>query len=260
MPECVEVEITRRKLEPLIVGRRLCRVRLLDALLERPADFGRYSGVLRAIDRRGKALRFVLAEDRSFTLWLGMTGSLQVNADAARPPRLVLEFDGASCSLIDPRRFGRVSWQGRLPAGWDVLSAISRLQPPREFEESFCASKARIKALLMDQDKIAGLGNIYANEVLFDAGIRPWRRACSLSREETGRLWASLRRILGRALRDGGISMRDFYHPDGRKGAFQNRFTIYGLKKGSPCPRCGAPVKVVLTAQRSTFFCRNCQK
>ena len=279
MPECVEVEIIRRKLCRALMGKTLRAVAIYDSLLSSPNHGKSWQGSLTAIERRGKALRFVIDGRKVFTVRLGMSGSLQLQAGsgqrekpefnspvfrfpfpASRAPRLAFEIDGIRCVLIDPRRFGRISWEGDEPRGWDILNAISGSGAPAAFGLVFESSRARIKSLLMDQNKIAGLGNIYANEILYAAGIHPSRMACRLTSGEVKSLWRSARQVLSAALRAGGSSMRDYYHPDGAKGSFQEEFKIYGRRKGALCLRCRTAIKVLMISQRSTFYCPKCQK
>lgn len=172
---------------------------------------------------------------------------------------MVLQFDSIECALVDQRRFGRIWWNGVLPKGWDILGSIEEKKTPAAFRQIIETSKGGIKNLLMDQKKIAGLGNIYANEILYKAGVHPKRTASRLVNGKVDALWSAAREILALSLVRGGISVKNFYHPDGQRGKFQERFSIYGRRKQS-CRKCSGPIKVTVIAQRSTFYCPQCQK
>jgi len=261
MPECVEVEIVRRRLERLVTGRRLTGVEILDPRL---GHWNGSRGRVAAVRRHGKTLLVELEGGPTLALRLSMSGCLLEEVPyrriADRPPRLVLDFEGCRVQMLDPRRLGRL-WKprGSLP-GWDVLAHRNSSALPEPFEALSRASHARLKSFLMDQRRVAGLGNAYANEILFSAGISPLRRASSLTRRERALLWEAIRRVLSRGLRAGGISMRNFFHPDGTRGRFQNYFRIYRKKPGAPCGRCAGAIRVRMLAQRSTFWCPRCQK
>ena len=264
MPEGIEVEITRRKLEASLARQRLRSIDILDKRLARSAPVSMPFNIrLNNITRHGKVLLFNLENGKNFSLSLGMSGSIlcqDVNvASNNTKPRLVMNFENKKCSFFDVRRLGRFFYPGKIPIGWDILSHTTELAAPKSFESVLSASVSPVKTLLMDQNKIAGIGNIYANEILFEAQIRPLRRASSLSSKQKQYLWQAARKILNQALELGGSSIKDFVHPDGQKGSFQRAFKVYAKKKSEPCPRCAKPLKVIQLNQRATIYCV-CQK
>ncbi|MER3536986.1 MAG: DNA-formamidopyrimidine glycosylase [Thermus sp.] len=268
MPELPEVEVTRRKLYPLVVGQRLF-------LSHR--DPGRYRGTdtaegQRVLDlfRRGKYLLFQL-ERHELVLHLGMTGGFLLWPQGAsrkeEPPhtRVVFRFGKTPLYFTDPRRFGRI-WvveQGN----YREIPLLQRMGP-EPLSELFTLDrflkdlrrKALLKPLLLSQEVVAGLGNIYADEVLFQAGLRPDRPAHTLSQEEAQRLFRAIREVLEEAIRLGGSTLQDrtYRQPDGEAGAYQTQHQVYG-RAGKPCPRCGAPILRVRLGGRSTHFCPRCQ-
>ncbi len=262
MPEGIEVEITRKKLEASLGHQLLRSIDILDARLAYPVPQSiAFNVKLLSIARHGKVLQFNLENGSNFSLSLGMTGSILCREAAKNnaQPRLMMNFANKQYGLFDVRRFGRFAYPGKLPQGWDVLSHLGQRQTPKTFCSILAQSLSAIKTLLMDQNKIAGIGNIYANEILFEAKIRPSRRANSLSLLESRQLWRAARKILRKALALGGSSIKDFRHPDGKKGAFQHVFKVYGKKQSEPCPRCEKPLKVTRLGQRATIYC-SCQK
>ncbi len=262
MPELPEVETVRRSLLP-IVGARIEGVEVREPRLRRPVapDFERQLAgrVVRRIERRGKYLLFHLSDDGALLAHLGMSGALLLQeigtARAAHDHVAIRLADGRQVTFNDPRRFG-----------------LLRVGPPDEFVElnnvgpdplsdafavdDFVAlargRKKPVKNLLMDQRALGGIGNIYANEILFRAGIRPGRQARRLTRAELGRLFESTRAVLSSAIRLGGSSISDYRDGDGRPGYFQLRLKVYD-RAGKPCLRCHAPVRRVVHAGRSTF-------
>jgi formamidopyrimidine-DNA glycosylase len=271
MPELPEVETTRRGLEPLLVGQRVHAVVVRNRALRRPVprDLGRRLAgeTIRAVARRGK---YLLLECRSGTLivHLGMSGSLWV-VNGATPPGphdhldLVLAGD-LVVRLRDPRRFGLVLWQRRGARTHRLLADIG----PEPFSPQFDGARlyralrgreAPIKNVLMGGRVVAGLGNIYANEALFRAGIHPRTPARRLSRARCERLVDKIRETLAAAIRAGGSTLRDYVAADGRAGLFQSDFMVYD-RGGEPCPRCGTTVRTLRLGQRSTFYCPRCQR
>ena len=270
MPELPEVETTRRGLEPRLDGKILEAVEIRDRRLRWPipAELGaRLAGRrLLSIKRRGKYLLFDFGG-----LWqivhLGMSGSLRfVGRDepAALHDHVDWQFSGGeTLRLRDPRRFGAVLL-GDDPASHPLLAHLG----PEPLTADFTAAhlhaachgrKTAIKNLIMDSRVVVGVGNIYASESLFRAGIRPGRAAGRLTRAECGRLADAIKTTLQNAVDAGGSSLRDYVATDGELGYFQLHTRVYD-RAGLPCKVCGTPIKKLVTGQRSTFYCPVCQK
>src|SRR3989338_7460263 len=213
MTECVEVEITRRKLANLVTGQTLRKIHIHDDLLGRLN--GRF-GKIKAVDRHGKTLWFHFDSGESFGLRLSMSGSLledyAFKRIADRKERMRLLFGSKSFYLLDPRRFAKLEQFYPLrQKGWDILSAIDQTAITLDLERILKVSRAGIKNLLMSQSKIAGLGNAYTNEILFRARISPRKKARCLIPLERRSLWNAAKAVLKRSLRAGGISMRNYF-------------------------------------------------
>ncbi len=274
MPELPEVEVTRRRIAPLVLGRTIVGV---DASGVRPVFLTRPERLrpkllghrIDAVERLGKYLLLRLDDGGVLCVHLGMTGQLVTaeafagsRAAADRHVHLALRFAGGGPALFlrDPRQFGRVF---ALRKG-ETSPRLERLGPDAlrigeaEFFAGLRTRRAAIKAVLLDQKLMAGVGNIYADEALFAASLRPTRRACRLSQEESDRLLGALKSLLRRAIAAGGTTVSDFVHPDGSEGMFGPRCRVYG-REGRPCCRCGAPIRRQLVGQRSAHFCPHCQ-
>ena len=278
VPELPEVETIRRGVVPALVGRSVAAVHTYDRRLRWPVprDLER---VLRgrrvtAIDRRSKYLLFRMAapsgappDDGTLLVHLGMTGSLRIYA--AAPTRMAHEHvdlvfdDGSTLRYRDPRRFGTILWIPGDAAGHPLLSRLG----PEPFSTAFDAEslfratrgrRAAIKLALMDNRLVVGVGNIYANEALFRAGIRPTRAAGRLSRARLAGLVEAVRETLAEAIAKGGSTLRDYVDSAGEPGAFQLEYAVYG-REGLTCPVCGTPIRAVRQGQRSTFYCPGCQ-
>ena len=270
MPELPEVETTRRGLAPHLEGRRVRAVILRRPNLRWPIP-PEISALLpgqriEAVRRRAKYL-LLDTQAGSALLHLGMSGSLRVlppatpldahdHVDIALSSDRVLRFN-------DPRRFGCLLWQ---PAG--EIHELLRELGPEPLSEAFDGDylfersrgrKAPIKTFLMDQKVVVGVGNIYAAEALFAAGISPLRAAGRVSRERYGRLAAAVKDILAYAITRGGTTLRDFISPDGAPGYFELELLAYG-RGGEPCPRCGRPLQQAAIGQRATVWCGHCQR
>lgn len=270
MPELPEVETTRAGLAPHLVGRRITAVTLRRPDLRWPIPpevAAQLPGQrIEAIRRRAKYLLLDTGAG-SALLHLGMSGSLRVLApdvplrahdhvDIALASGQVLRFN-------DPRRFGCLLWQPP-----DTTHPLLRDLGPEplgaEFDGDhlFRVSRGRrapVKAMLMDQRTVVGVGNIYAAEALFAAGIAPLREAGRISRERYVRLAGEIRRILAHAIQRGGTTLRDFISPDGAPGYFEQELSAYG-RGGQPCPDCATPLRQALIAQRTTVWCPRCQR
>ena len=269
MPELPEVETTRRGLAPHVEGRRVVAVTLRRRDLRWPiprALSTRLPGQrIDAVERRAKYLLLHTAAG-SALLHLGMSGMLRVLApDAPLGAHdhydLLLDSDRV-LRFTDPRRFGCLLWQA--PGTLNPLLAGLGPEPLSDaFDGDLLWHRSRgrrgpVKAFLMDQTIVVGVGNIYAAEALFAAGIRPLRAAGAVSRARYALLAAAVKRILAHAIARGGTTLRDFLAPDGAPGYFEQELFVYG-RAGEPCKVCGTPIRVTRVGQRSTFDCPRCQ-
>jgi len=274
MPELPEVETIRRRLAPVLEGATIERAEIVDPRLTRPIDPGFVAGALVgerivALDRRGKYLLWRLSSGRTLVVHLRMTGSLRHTADGELPQdayrRATLAIDtGAAVGYRDVRRFGT----------WELLEE-DHLRPyldarlgPEPLVASFTASRlvslaagrtTPVKAFLLDQRRIAGVGNIYADEALWRAQIHPLRPAGELAADEIALLHRALRAVLRKGIERQGSTLRDYVTPDGDGGAMQHEFHAYG-RLGEPCDRCGRPIERIVVAGRGTWFCPHCQR
>jgi formamidopyrimidine-DNA glycosylase len=275
MPEMPEVEVTRRSIANRLLGARLTGARLGAPLrwplgAQPPSLVGCCIG---AVTRRGKYLWLPLTSDGQprggLLVHLGMSGSLAL-LDAPAPPgphdHVDLATDRGTLRLTDPRRFGAVVWAPALDAGMaaKLLAGLGAepFDPALDAAALHAALHRRrtpIKLALLAGDVVVGAGNIYACEALFDAGIDPRTPCRRLGPARCARLLVSLRRVLGRAIELGGSTLRDFRDAHGAAGAFQAEARVYG-REGQRCPRCGAAVRRIVQAQRSTYFCASCQR
>jgi formamidopyrimidine-DNA glycosylase len=275
MPELPEVETTRAGLAPHLEGRRVRSVLLRrpDLRWPIPPEIGECLPGQRiaAVRRRAKYLLLDTAAG-SALLHLGMSGSLRVLPEEA-PVRdhdhvdLALEgFDGKPGRILrfnDPRRFGCLLWQ---PAGetHELLRALGPEPLSEAFDGEYLFERSRgrqapVKSFLMDQKVVVGVGNIYAAEALFAAGISPLRAAGKVSRERYAALAGQVKNILAHAIARGGTTLRDFIAPDGAPGYFEQELAAYG-RGGEPCPRCGRPLKQAMIGQRASVWCGRCQR
>ena len=268
MPELPEVETTVRGLEKVLLGRRIARVEPRRADLRRafPPDLGqRLTGVsVSGLGRRGKF--GLIHTDRGDTIvfHLGMSGKWRIAPKETHlHDHLLLETDeGVRLALNDPRRFGSVDLVST--NGLDEWAARAGLGPepidldPGQLHARLRGRSAPIKALLLDQRTVAGLGNIYACEALYRAGIHPRRAAGRLSRARVDRLVAAIRDVIADAIESGGSTLRDYARPDGELGYFSARFLVYD-REGKPCA-CGGTVRRIVQGGRSTFYCPQCQR
>ena len=272
MPELPEVEVTRRSLLPHLVGKKLLAgiARRADLRRAIPPEIGAHlpGKLLADIRRRGKYLLFHFpAADGWLIVHLGMSGSLRLVAPETPPgahDHVDLVFAHTCLRFRDPRRFGLFAWQAGADPGIHPCLSVLGIEP---LSESFSAAwlvaqgagrQQPIKAFLMDARRVVGIGNIYAAESLFRAGISPFRPTGSLTLAEAEKLVGAVRSTLAEALAAGGSSVRDYVHSDGGAGSFQLRCAVYG-RAGQPCPRCGQRIRQQRQAGRSTFFCPACQ-
>jgi len=268
VPELPEVETTVRGLEKVLLGRRIARVepRRPDLRRSFPQDLGqRLTGaVVESLGRRGKFGLINTSRGDTLVFHLGMSGKWRVDPEELLPhDHLVIETDeGRRLALNDPRRFGSVDLVPT--AQLERLPALAALGPePTELDSAelhrrLSGRSAPIKALLLDQRIVAGLGNIYACEALNRAGISPRRESRRLSRDSVERLVEAIRSVIAEAIAAGGSTLRDYARPDGELGYFSKRFAVYD-REGKSCG-CGGVVKRIVQGGRSTFYCPSCQK
>jgi formamidopyrimidine-DNA glycosylase len=272
VPELPEVETVRRRLAPLLEGRLFTDVEISDGRLTRPYDPLEVARELQgervtSVDRRGKYLLVRFESGRALVIHLRMTGSLLQVADTgeAAPHRraLVVLDDASAVAYHDVRRFG--TWL-LLELGEVDVYIDERVGPEplaasfsaRQLGERLARRRAPIKAVLLDQRALAGVGNIYADEALWRARLHPLTPADALSPEEVKALHRSVRRVLEQGIARQGSTLRDYRLPDGGSGEMQREFKVYG-RGGEPCERCGTPIDKIRVAGRGTWYCPTCQ-
>ena len=271
MPELPEVETTLRGILPLVVGRRIAVMRMYDHRLRWSVPRWlpkRVAGrTVDALERRSKYLLFRLSTD-TLLVHFGMTGSLR--AFVKPPPRrphdhvdIVLD-SGVTLRYHDPRRFGAMLWLSGPAEAHPLLSALG----PEPFDPACSADylwkasrrrKAAIKLALMDNHLVVGIGNIYANESLFRAGIRPTTPTYRVSRVRWARLVDAFRATLRDAIEKGGSTLRDYVDSRGEPGYFQLDYAVYD-RAGLPCRRCNTPIREIRQGGRATYYCPTCQR
>jgi formamidopyrimidine-DNA glycosylase len=270
MPELPEVETTRRGLAPLIVAGRIARLTIRESRLRWPIapqlDRKIQGRRISALMRRGKYLLFKL-DDGCLLIHLGMSGSLRYLA-GPQPIRTHDHFDielvgGGLLRYNDPRRFGSLLYTNA-PESHPLLRELGPEPLGEEFTGDYLWRKSRgrrtgIKQFIMNGHIVVGVGNIYANEALYRAGIHPARHAGRISRARLERLRNEIRSVLEDALRSGGTTLRDFVGGDGKPGYFRQSLAVYE-REGEPCQRSGHPIKRQVIGQRASYYCPGCQR
>jgi formamidopyrimidine-DNA glycosylase len=267
MPELPEVETIRAQLAPRLEGRTLTRVEILDPRLTRPNDLFEVVEELEgdrvvAVERRGKYLVLRLESGFALLVHLRMTGSF--GFEPVSHERAVLELDdGSRLVYRDVRRFG--TWLVLEDAELDPYLAIKTGPEPlgRRFTARWLANRlatrrAPLKAVLLDQRVVAGLGNIYADEALWRARLSPLRHASTVTLDEARRLQRAIRAALRTGIERQGSTLSDYATPEGAPGTMQDEFRVYG-RDGEPCPRCGTPIAKARVGGRGTWYCPRCQ-
>ena len=270
MPELPEVETIRRQLAPAVEGRRLEHIEVIDPRWSDPAPPEAISDaldgrVVERLGRRGKYLIMSFEDDVHLVMHLRMTGNLLLTDETPKHTRVRMELDdGQKLLFMDVRRFGT----GDVLLGSDALAeyfasriGVEPLSP--DFTAAALRDQARgrrqpVKAFLLNQERVAGVGNIYADEALFRARIHPLRPVGTLKRAQIADLRDAVVDSLEAGIEAKGASIDDFRHPDGAQGSFQDRFLIH-LREGEPCVRCGTTVKKMRAAGRGTYVCERCQ-
>jgi formamidopyrimidine-DNA glycosylase len=270
MPELPEVETTRRGIAPHIAGRTITQVIVRDRRLRYPVT-ARLASTLAGqtvheVARRGKYL-LLACDTGTVIIHLGMSGSLVVSRAGEQPHKHdhvdILFGNGDCLRLRDPRRFGAVLWTTRDPHRHKLLAhlGVEPLSADLDGAHLFQLARARrvaVKQFIMDSGIVVGVGNIYASEALFVAGIHPARAAGRIALARYQQLALAIKQVLSDAIDAGGTTLRDFRNGEGRPGYFQQRLRVY-QRAGLPCDRCGSAVRQVRTGQRSTYYCHRCQ-
>ena len=271
MPELPEVETTRRGIEPHLRGQQVRKLVVRQASLRWPvpAELTRRirSTRIGQVSRRAK---YLLIETTNGTLiiHLGMSGSLRIIKDKAPPgphDHIDLQLNnGITLRYTDPRRFGAWLWTEEPADCHPLLRELGPEPLSDDFNDKYFFSRSRgrklaIKAFLMDSHIVVGIGNIYASEALFRAGIHPARAAGRISRQRYMKLVDAVKQVLTEAIHQGGTTLRDFSNGEGKPGYFQQSLNVYG-RTGEACPVCATPIRETRTGQRSTFYCPHCQR
>jgi formamidopyrimidine-DNA glycosylase len=273
VPELPEVETVRRRLAPVLEGRVFERVEITDSRLTRPLDPLEVAGELEGervalVDRRGKYLIVRFESGRALLVHLRMTGSFLHSADGladdAHRRAVVRLDDGSDVAYRDVRRFG--TWLLLEPeeveayvdarVGREPLAAAYRA---KHLAEKLHGRRAPVKAAILDQRTVAGVGNIYADEALWRARIHPLTPAAALGPEEVKALYRGVRESLRAGIRRQGSTLRDYRLPNGEEGGAQHEFKVYG-RGGEPCDRCGTPIDKIRVGGRGTWYCSSCQR
>ena len=270
MPELPEVETTRRGIAPALKGQRIVDMVIRDRRLRWPIAAGLESAVrhriVRSVERRAKYLLIAL-DVGTLIVHLGMSGSLRI-LDAAAPVKLHDHWDlvlesGKVLRFHDPRRFGSLHLAVGDPLDHPLLTKLAPEPLTDEFSAEYLYRKTRkravaIKQFIMNSNVVVGVGNIYASEALFRAGIAPRRAARRITRAQAATLTQAIKDVLAEAVKIGGTTLRDYVNADGIPGYFRQKLFVYE-RAGEACRVCQSPVKQFVQGQRSTYWCRNCQ-
>jgi formamidopyrimidine-DNA glycosylase len=270
MPELPEVETSRRGIEPYLVGERIDKLVIRERRLRWPisTDVDRHltGQTVTSVSRRAKYL-LINTTDGTAIIHLGMSGSVTI-VDRDTPAGVHDHFDvdlasGKSLRYRDPRRFGSLHWAAD-PEQHKLLRSLGPEPLGDAFSGEYLWKKSRgrrvnIKQFIMNANIVVGVGNIYASEALYGAAINPRRAAGRIALQRYDALVVAIRNVLQAAIRAGGTTLRDFYGGDGEPGYFQQDLAVYG-RDDKPCRKCKRPISVVVLGQRSTYYCKNCQR
>lgn len=271
MPELPEVETSRRGISPHIVGKRFESVVLRQSRLRWPVP-QQLSSILAgltldAVERRGKYLLLSTVKG-TLILHLGMSGNLRITDRqqiVRKHDHVDFVFaDGTVLRFNDPRKFGAVLWTEAPAHDHPLLATLGPEPLSEQFDAAYLlrrANKRRIplKTLIMDSHVVVGVGNIYANEALFMAGLQPLKPAADLDLDDSQRLVDAIKTVLRRAIDQGGTTLRDFTDAQGKPGYFRQHLSVYG-RAGQPCPSCAEPIEHRKIAQRASYYCPSCQR
>ncbi|MDR1475341.1 MAG: bifunctional DNA-formamidopyrimidine glycosylase/DNA-(apurinic or apyrimidinic site) lyase [Holosporales bacterium] len=272
MPELPEIEILKLQLQKIALDHTVYDIEILVDKLRKPVPKTLKTDILNrkinSIERRGKFLLFNLSNDNILAIHLGMTGQLLVAPNSGKNTalsekhlRVVFRLGSFAIKFFDTRKFGLIDIFHQNP---EYITSLGIDPLSNEFDAKRLFSLTRnnnvtIKSLLLNQKKISGIGNIYANDALFYAGINPMRSSATITQEESGKLAQSIKSVLCNAISLGGTSMKDYIHLDGKKGRYQDHFLVYS-KSGLSCSKCGCVILKKKIDGRSSFFCKNCQQ
>ena len=271
MPELPEVEVSRLGVAPFLEGQVIRNIIVRDRRLRWPVPESLADAIgqqVTAVNRRAKYLLIELAGGGRIILHLGMSGKLRVldaNVAPAKHDHVDIVLDSGKClRLNDPRRFGACLWQA---PGEPVPQQLAHLGPEpltTDFDAERLVRLSRnkqvaIKNFIMDNAVVVGVGNIYANEALFMAGIDPRRKAGKVSAKRYALLTIAIKEVLAKAIQQGGTTLKDFTQTDGNPGYFKQSLNVYG-RSGEPCLICETPIKSLTIGQRNTFYCPQCQR
>jgi len=270
MPELPEVETSRRGIEPHIIDTQISRVVVRDRRLRWPVshdiDRNLPGQVVTSVTRRAKYL-LINTDKGTAILHLGMSGSVTIvdhDTPAGVHDHVDIEFTtGKTLRFRDPRRFGSLHWTTDAKHHW-LLEKLGPEPLGDEFDGDYLRQKSRgrrvsIKPFIMNAHIVVGVGNIYASEALYLAGIHPCRAAGRISQQRYDRLARTIKDVLHNAIAAGGTTLRDFYGGDGQPGYFQQQLEAYG-REGEPCRRCNTPITAITQGQRATYYCKQCQR
>jgi len=271
MPELPEVETTLRGIAPHIEGHKIQKVIVRDSRLRWPVPSGLdkklHGHSITSASRRAKYL--LLATDAgTVILHLGMSGSLRVvpvKTPAEKHDHVDFIFDNGLClRLRDPRRFGSVHFVSGNPLEHKLLNKLGPEPLSKEFSGELLFTRSRnrkiaVKTFIMNNQVVVGVGNIYASEALFAAGIDPRREAGSISKARYLRLAKAIKKVIAAAIKAGGTTLKDFTQSDGKPGYFSQKLKVYG-REGSPCVNCGKAIQQITLGQRASYFCSRCQR
>ena len=268
MPELPEVETTAQGIRPHLLQQRIEKFIIRDRRLRWPisTEIDQLQGqIIRDVYRRGKYI--LISVDRATMLWhLGMSGSMRVlpvNSPVSKHEHVEMQLcSGQALKFRDPRRFGSLLLTGEDPMQHRLLCKLGPEPLSNDFNENYlfeiCRKRSSpIKSVIMDSHKVVGVGNIYACEALFSAGIRPTREAGSISKKRLARLVETIKETLQAAIEKGGTTLQDFSRADGKPGYFRQSLQVYGVKGN--CSNCGKPIRQIRQNQRSSYFCAKCQ-
>jgi formamidopyrimidine-DNA glycosylase len=262
MPELPEVETVVRSLRPSIVGRRIMNaeltgLRVIVGSARKTAEALAGRKIV-SIERHGKFIAIRL--DRGYlVVHLGMTGRLLIDGALSKWTHAIFTLDRGTLLYEDPRQFGRIEYGDELPARVAALGPEPLEVTLEEFKRRLKLRRSPVKAVLLNQAVVRGVGNIYADEALFRAGVHPKRVAASLRADRVERIYDAMREVLTEAIESRGSSISNYVDAEGRRGSFQAAHRVY-QRTGEPCVNCGTPIKRILVGQRGTHYCPRCQK
>jgi len=262
MPELPEVETVVRSLRPVIIGRRILNAEFRQLRVLRGSPLATTKALvgrrIEGVQRFGKFIAIRL--DRGYlVVHLGMTGKLLIDAPQTKWTHAIFTLDQGTLHYDDQRQFGRIEYGVELPERVAALGPEPLEIGLADFTLRLKARRAPIKAVLLNQSVVRGVGNIYADEALFRAGVHPKRISSTLRKDRIERIYNATREVLAEAIESRGSSVSNYVDAEGRKGSFQLAHRVY-RRTGEPCVNCGAEIKRILVAQRGTHFCPKCQR